>query len=85
MKDYYRVLRISHNASEEQVRKAFRNPLLSRLSDAYRNEHRNLDDFIELREAYEALNRSDKREIYDSALRAYRTNGRMDESIGGKR
>ena len=76
MKDYYRVLRISHNASEEQIRKAFRYPLLSRHTDACRNGHRNLDDFIELREAYEALNRSEKREIYDSALRAYRTNRR---------
>ena len=63
-RDYYEVLGISHDASSEDIRKAFR-----KLAFQYHPD-RNHDDgasekFKEVNEAYEVLSDADKRAAYD--------------------
>ncbi len=63
-RDYYEVLGIDRNASEEKIKKAFRE-----LAFKYHPDH-NHDDgaeekFKELNEAYEVLSDPDKRAAYD--------------------
>jgi molecular chaperone DnaJ len=63
-RDYYEILGIDRNASEEEVKKAFR-----KLAFKYHPDHNHDDQtgeaFKEVNEAYEALSDKEKREIYD--------------------
>ena len=78
MKNYYYFLGIKENASEEDIKKAYR-----KLSLKYHPDKNPDDDFFESRfmeskEAYEMLIDADKRRIYDDNLsheqRSYRPN-----------
>lgn len=78
MKNYYYFLGVNENASEEDIKKAYR-----KLSLKYHPD-KNPDDvffetrFIEIQEAYEILINTEKRRIYDDNLshqnRSYRPN-----------
>ena len=63
-RDYYEVLGISRNATDEEVRKAFR-----RLAFKYHPDHNHEagaeEKFKEVNEAYEVLSDADKRAAYD--------------------
>jgi curved DNA-binding protein CbpA len=78
MKNYYYFLGVKENASEEDIKKAYR-----KLSLKYHPDKNPDDDFFELRfmeikEAYEMLIDAEKRRIYDDNLsheqRSYRPN-----------
>ena len=78
MKNYYYFLGVEENASEEDIKKAYR-----KLSLKYHPDKNPGDDFFEARfreiqEAYEMLNEPEKRRIYDENLahqqRSYRPN-----------
>lgn len=78
MKNYYYFLGIEENASEEDIKKAYR-----KLSLKYHPDKNPDDDYFEARfrevqEAYEMLNDPEKRRIYDENLshqqRSYRPN-----------
>lgn len=63
-RDYYEVLGIDRNATDEKIKKAFR-----KLAFKYHPDH-NRDDgaegkFKEINEAYEVLSNPDKRATYD--------------------
>lgn len=62
MKDYYKVLGIDKNASEEEIKKAFR-----RLAHQHHPDkaHGNEDKFKEINEAYQVLSDKNKRAHYD--------------------
>lgn len=65
-KDYYKILGVDKNASEQEIKKAFR-----RKAKAYHPDH-NPDNpkaeahFKEVNEAYEVLSDSEKRKMYDT-------------------
>lgn len=78
MKNYYYFLGVGENASEEDIKKAYR-----KLSLKYHPDKNPDDDFFEARfreiqEAYEMLSDDEKRRIYDENLahqqRSYRPN-----------
>ena len=62
MKDYYKILNINENATNDEVKKSFR-----KLSMKYHPDKNNGDDvkFKEINEAYETLSDKDERKIYD--------------------
>ena len=62
MKDYYKVLGISKNASEEEIKKAFRKLAHEHHPD---KAHGNEAKFKEANEAYQVLSDKKKRENYD--------------------
>ncbi|KAF6205813.1 hypothetical protein GE061_019987 [Apolygus lucorum] len=65
-KDYYKVLGVPGNATNEQIKKAYRALALKFHPD--KNKKRGAEEkFKDIAEAYEVLNDSKKREVYDQA------------------
>jgi len=63
-RDYYEILEISKNASEEDIKKAFRKLALKYHPD--RNKSNEAEEkFKEINEAYQILSDKEKRQIYD--------------------
>lgn len=63
-KDYYRILGIDRNASEDEIKKAYRKLALKYHPD--KNKSKDAEEkFKEVAEAYEVLADKKKREIYD--------------------
>ncbi|MGC9046703.1 MAG: DnaJ C-terminal domain-containing protein [Minisyncoccia bacterium] len=62
MKDYYKILGVDKNASEEDIKKAFR-----RLAHKYHPDKAggNAEKFKEINEAYQVLSNKEKRAQYD--------------------
>lgn len=64
-KDYYDVLGIDRNASEQQVRAAFRKRARELHPDVNRDDPQASEKFKDLNEAHEVLSSADKRAMYD--------------------
>ncbi|PKA50023.1 Chaperone protein dnaJ 1, mitochondrial [Apostasia shenzhenica] len=64
-RDYYEILGISKNATQEDIKKAFRNLAKKYHPDANRSSPAAKRKFQEIREAYETLRDPDKRTHYD--------------------
>ena len=63
-RDYYEVLGIGRNATDEEIKKAFRKLAFKHHPDHNHNDEAE-EKFKELNEAYEILSDSDKRSAYD--------------------
>ncbi|WP_447951090.1 J domain-containing protein [Chryseobacterium koreense] len=76
MKDYYYFLGIKSNASDEDIKKAYRKLSLKYHPDKNPNDDFFSDRFREIQEAYEMLSEPERRRIYDENLahlqRSYR-------------
>jgi curved DNA-binding protein len=65
-KDYYQSLGVSKNASEEEIRKAFRKLARKYHPDVAKNKAEAEEKFKEINEAYEVLSDPEKRKKYDT-------------------
>ena len=64
-RDYYEVLEIDKNASEAEIKKAYRKLAMKHHPDKNKDDKAGEEKFKEASEAYEVLSDSDKRKKYD--------------------
>ena len=64
-KDYYEVLGVNRDASEEEIKKAYRKLAMKHHPDRNPDNPKSEEHFKEAKEAYEALSDSQKRAAYD--------------------
>src|SRR6266851_4258301 len=64
-KDYYKILGVNKNASEKEIRKAYRKLARKYHPDVNPEDKSAEDKFKELNEAYEVLSDPEKRKRYD--------------------
>jgi len=64
-RDYYEVLGVNRDASEEDIKKAYRKLAMQHHPDRNPENPKSEDKFKEAKEAYEVLSASDKRAAYD--------------------
>jgi DnaJ-class molecular chaperone len=64
-KDYYKILGVERNASEEDIRKAYRKLAMQYHPDRNPNDKQAEERFKEINEAYQVLSDSQKRSHYD--------------------
>jgi molecular chaperone DnaJ len=77
-KDYYETLGLNRDASEEDIKKAYRKLAMKWHPDRNRENPKAEENFKEAKEAYEILSDSDKRRAYDQFGHAG-----VDPSAGG--
>jgi len=63
--DYYQVLGVSRNASQEDIKRAFRQLAREHHPDVNADKHEAEARFKEINEAYQVLSDPEKREVYD--------------------
>ena len=66
-KDYYKVLEVEKDASEKEIKLAYRRLAKKYHPDLNRTDPKAKDRFIELKEAYDILIDPTKRKIYDNS------------------
>ncbi|MFW5755437.1 MAG: DnaJ C-terminal domain-containing protein [Tangfeifania sp.] len=64
-KDYYKILGVSKNASQEEIKKAYRKLAVKYHPDKTQGDKKSEDRFKEIGEAYEVLKDPEKRKKYD--------------------
>ncbi len=76
-RDYYKVLGVDRNASEDEIKRAFRKLALKYHPDKNPDDAQAEERFKEINEAYEVLGDKDKRGKYDRLGKSYRDWERM--------
>jgi curved DNA-binding protein len=64
-KDYYKILNVDRNASEQEIKRAYRKLARQLHPDVNPGDKRAEERFKEINEAYEVLNDAEKRDKYD--------------------
>ena len=81
-RDYYNILEVGRDASEEDIRKAFRKKALEFHPDRNKNADA-ADKFKEVNEAYQVLTDPERRQRYDRLGHAGANPGGGGASAGG--
>jgi len=66
VKDYYKILNLSVNANNDEIKKAFRSLAKKYHPDRNKDDKEALRKFQEVNEAYEILSNEDSRKKYDN-------------------
>lgn len=66
-KKYYKILEVEEDASEEEIKLAYRRLAKKYHPDLNKTDPKAKEKFIELHEAYETLSDPQRRKIYDQA------------------
>lgn len=82
-KDYYRTLGVSRSASDDEIKKAYRNLALKYHPDRNPDNPGAEEKFKEINEAYQVLSDSQKRAHYDHLGEAYQDWSRSGGTPGG--
>ena len=81
-RDYYEVLNVSRNATQDEIKKAYRKLAMKYHPDRNQGDSEAEEKFKEASEAYSVLGNEEKRRIYDQygfdGLRATSSNGNSD-------
>lgn len=72
MKDYYKILEISINATKDDIKKAFRSLAKKYHPDRNPDDKDALKKFQEVNEAYEVLSNEDSRKEYDKKISSFK-------------
>src|ERR1700677_446060 len=64
-RDYYKILDLARNASEAEIKKAYRRLAMKFHPDRNPGDHDAEEKFKEAKEAYEVLSETQKRAVYD--------------------
>jgi molecular chaperone DnaJ len=75
LKDYYSILGISRNATELEIKKAYRRLARKHHPDSTENDSNDEEAFKEISTAYEVLTDPQKRSLYDSGVDPLSQNG----------
>ena len=78
-KDYFKILGISRNATDKEIKSAFRKLARQFHPDLHPNDEKAESDFKEINEAYEVLSDEDKKKSYEEYL-SYWFNNRDGKS-----
>lgn len=82
-RDYYEVLGVSKNASDMEIKKAYRKLALEHHPDRKQGDKASEEKFKEINEAYSVLSNSDKRSQYDMFGHNFERMGATQEDIFG--
>ena len=86
-RDYYGVLGVASNASQDDIKKAYRRLAKRYHPDANQNDPKAADRFKEISEAYQVVGDVEKRKQYDDMRRlgAFGYGGGTSPGAGGAR
>lgn len=82
MKDYYKILNVSSTATQDEIKKSFRNLAKKYHPDRNKDNEEALRMFQDIGEAYEVIGKEDSRKKYDEKLNS---NARKNNFTGGKK
>jgi molecular chaperone DnaJ len=82
-RDYYEILELNKNASQEEIKKAYRQQALKNHPDKNQGDNAAEERFKEAAEAYEVLSNGEKRQKYDQFGHAAFENGGAGGFGGG--